>query len=462
MNRDSARRRVPSRGFTLVELLAVIVIILLVSVLTLPIVIPSLSERQVGEAARLLQGALVGARDSAIQQNAPSGIRLVPDSMFNGINPSTGLLDPNLPLAASRIVPLGLAPDHTEGYLSIFPPPPNLKVPYQGPGGGTLPLLTSSSNCLMVEESVYQIDPNSYVALPNPPVSWFWNVRVGDKVQINRSGPWYTVVGPMTVKPADGNAEMFVNVGPPGPPVPKTYPLRRYLFTNGTFYYPEFLFLVNGRDDNHNGWRDEGWDGVDNNGDGRIDEAAEWENEKWPEPIITQVVVNQPYIIRRRPIPTSSTRGVVLPSNVVIDLTTWATTRERSRLPVDPLTGYVEIVVNPAGDIVPSSIYSVPSSFGMSSAFFHFWLAERGDVMAPTTPAAAAPLLPIAPGARPDQSNGRQIGGSYRLATLFTRSGLLTTNPNMRFDDPAAPADGVAYNPNLPFLKAQQGVWGDP
>ena len=34
------------------------------------------------EAARILQGALVGARDAAIHNNTPSGIRLLPDPAF--------------------------------------------------------------------------------------------------------------------------------------------------------------------------------------------------------------------------------------------------------------------------------------------------------------------------------------------------------------------------------------------
>ena len=49
------------RGFTLIELLAVITIIVIVSAVALPTVIPALSHRQVGEAARILQSALVGA-----------------------------------------------------------------------------------------------------------------------------------------------------------------------------------------------------------------------------------------------------------------------------------------------------------------------------------------------------------------------------------------------------------------
>ena len=60
----------------------VITIILIVSAVALPTVLPALSHRQVSEAARIFQGALVGARDSAIHNNAPSGIRLLPDPAF--------------------------------------------------------------------------------------------------------------------------------------------------------------------------------------------------------------------------------------------------------------------------------------------------------------------------------------------------------------------------------------------
>jgi prepilin-type N-terminal cleavage/methylation domain-containing protein len=67
-------------GFTLIEVLVVIVIILIVSALALPTVISGMSHRQVGESARILQALLAGARDSAIRTNAPSGIRLLPCS----------------------------------------------------------------------------------------------------------------------------------------------------------------------------------------------------------------------------------------------------------------------------------------------------------------------------------------------------------------------------------------------
>ena len=87
MNRQA--RFTDRQGFTLIELLVVITLILLVSAVALPTVISAYTHRQVSEAARILQAGLVGARDIAINNNAPAGIRLLPDPVFNGINPTT-------------------------------------------------------------------------------------------------------------------------------------------------------------------------------------------------------------------------------------------------------------------------------------------------------------------------------------------------------------------------------------
>jgi len=438
--------------------LAVILIILLVSAVALPTIVSALSHRQVSESARLLQAALAGARDSAIRNNAPSGIRLLPDPVFQGVNPSTGLLDPSLILAASRLIPIEPAPAYSEGLVSIGNLPASLKLPYPGPGGGDYPVHVLGPGALVLEESTF--DPNASAFVPNPPTSWFWNVRIGDKLQINKAGSWYTVVGPMTVTGSQGNSELFVNVGPPGTQSPLAV-----LFAQGNqtvVSHAEFLFLVNGRDDNGNGWTDEGWDGVDNNGDGNIDELAEWELEYWTGPSATQSISNLPYVIERRPAPGPNAREVAFPTQVVIDLTTWSTTRERSRLPVNPYTGHVDILVNPDGSVVPVTVYSTPASFGMASAFYHFWLAERADLAEPSASGAAAPLLPVPRGSAPMLFGGRELSGEYRLVTLFARTGHLTTNENPTFDNPSAPTNGASYNPNLPFLPAQQGATAGP
>ena len=152
---------------------------------------------------------------------------------------------------------------------------------------------------------------------------------------------------------------------------------------------------------------------------------------------------------------------VALPSQVVVDLTTWSTTRERRGCRSTRITGYVDIMVNPDGSVVRSTIYSSPASFGLASAFFHFWLAERSDLAAPGASATAAPFLPLPHGLAPTLFNGLEIKGEYRLVTLFTRTGQITTNANPTFDDPHSPKTGKAYNPSLPFLSAQRGVSGD-
>lgn len=240
-------------GFTLVELLVVIVIILMVSIVALPTIISALSHRQVSEAARVVQGALVGARDQAIHDGRPSGIRLLPDPVLTTLRVD-GTPDPKGILAFNRIVPIGPAPDHSQGNLSVLDPASYANA-IRRVNGATVP-------CLVVEESVLD-----EAGVPNEPTSWWWNIRLGDKMQINQSGRWYTVVGPMVV----ANPEQFVNVGSPGTQSP--------LIRNGT--RPEYLLLVNGRDDNKNGRIDEGFDGIDNDGDGTIDEADEWEVETW-------------------------------------------------------------------------------------------------------------------------------------------------------------------------------------
>ena len=257
-------------------------IILLVSAVTLPSIISAMSHRQVSEAARVLQAALVGARDSAIHNNAISGIRLLPDPTINGIN-ANGLLDPTLPLAMNRIVPLEAAPDYDEGKVSIIKDlagSPRSRSPRLIPTlRSTNPLTRSlTMSVLMVEEC--PVDTIAFT--PNEPTSWFWNIRIGDKIRISNAGQYYTVIGPM----AQANPELFVNDGPAGTSVPA----RSELPTDRTTAIPvEYLFLVNGQDDDNDGFVDNGWDGVDNDQDGNIDIVPgvatsynEWtESEKW-------------------------------------------------------------------------------------------------------------------------------------------------------------------------------------
>ena len=488
-------------GFTLIELLVVIAIILLVSAVALPTVLPALSHRQVGEAARTLQAVLAGARDAAIRDNNPSGLRLLPDPAFSGLN-AAGHLDGTLPLAYNRIVPIGPAPEYSEGFAEVIDPkatvdavatifPNTTLLNYPVPnvfGGSTTGLIypystlsTNAGGVLMVAEMQFGAG-----GILNPPTSWFWNIRVGDKIQFNNAGPWYTIVGPMAVAPMNPstlgqNPEFFVNVGLPG----TTSPLN--LHQNGVAANPEFLFLVNGQDDNGNGWVDEGWDGVDNNGNRLVDELAEWEPETFLGALATPSVFGTQmiYTIQRRPVPQINAREVQLPSGVVIDASGWSTgTNERTRVPntaFNAFSGVIEIMINPDGSVVPTTLYSSPASIGMAGAFYHFWLAERGDVYAPaftvaTNGTITPSLLTGFPMALPmplsaiSQQNPTAaitadayaalvlnnaslpvLKGELRIVTVFSKTGQISTNENPTFN---------VLNTNQPFLEAQQGVSG--
>jgi prepilin-type N-terminal cleavage/methylation domain-containing protein len=319
------RFRSEPRGFTLIELLVVILIILAVSAVALPTALSALSHRQVSEGARTLSAALAGARDAAIKSNAPAGIRL--------------LADATLPNACSSIVPLSSPPDYSEGLVSTL-----TGAPYSP---ALMATILNGTQALVLLETV-----NDPLGLPNEPTAWMWNVRVGDKLQINNAGPWLTVCGPMVTQ----NPEGFVNFGSPGAP--------------GPLGGPEYLLVTNGCDDNANGWIDEGFDGVDNNGNGQTDETTEWEQETWRGSLINGVR-GVPYVVHRRPLPTAGSKTLALPTNVVVDLS-------RSRL--SPLNGVVDIIVNPNGKMFPSLPYSTPASLALASQFFQFWLAERADL----------------------------------------------------------------------------------
>ena len=225
---ERRRRQAGRRGFTLIELLVVMLIILLVSAVVLPTVLPAISHRQVSEAARILQGALAGARDTAINNNAPAGIRLLPDPVLNGQSTpprhQRAGLDPTEILASNRYIPIQLAPDYAEGFAAIHflsdgTPPPTLAAftrsfPYPGspcPISRTdLSRCDEAANCCTSSSRSTTAATESTCSIRRPPGTGTFGLAT--RSSSTTPGIWYTVVGPMNIF----NPELFVNVGDPG------------------------------------------------------------------------------------------------------------------------------------------------------------------------------------------------------------------------------------------------------
>ncbi|MEI7920836.1 MAG: type II secretion system protein [Planctomycetota bacterium] len=206
-------------------------------------------------------------------------------------------------------------------------------------------------------------------------------------------------------------------------------------------------------------------------------------------PDSTGFSISQEYTIRRRMVPSANSAEVGLPADVVIDATTalsmipnyglalnppnvnyanfpigdprfaYMSTSERSRLPIDPLTRYVDIIFQPDGQVVTSSASSVNNA-PFQVPFYHLWLADRGDVFPPTDPSKAngnlfTPRLPMSQG-NVLQSQHMNVANEEwvlrnerRLITIQTRTGRISSQSLEIFDSNDA---------STPFQDAQKGM----
>ncbi len=392
-------------------------------------------------------------------------------------------------LAYNRFVPIEPAPDYSEGLVSMHNDITNPLVDnWVDPLSRLAP-----SGYLVIYEAVWSGTPgfpgapNSYI---NSPTSWYWNIRVGDKFQFKNSGRLYTIIGPMVWGPAQGNPEGFVNIGAPGTPPPAD----QFGSPFGATSNPEFLYLVNGVDDNNDGFIDNSWDGVDNNLNGLVDYVPnstqyvdgpltnptnpETEPEQWLGDQKNNPVHNSMYVINRRATVSQGTREISLPGGVVIDATAWNTTAERSRLPIDSNTLYVDVMVQPNGQVIPNSLYSNPAAFGLAAAFYHFWLTDREDVHQLVVQNNVPYQLPMPEGTigYPNTNDtfwkSTFLTGERRLLTLYNRTGNIVTNEIEPAFPSSNPVSGASIfssgflgtNPNggsvvnNPFIDAQVGV----
>lgn len=384
--RGRATDRARLRGFTLLELLAVVLIIGLVTVIALPPFVGGLRERHVVSAASLVQASLLAARDNTVaamswrpgeerraltEEEALHGIRLVPEAVTRLAD---GTVDPSKALLSSTIVPILIPQTYQTGKASIYP-----RDVYPA-------TVTGGRRCLVLEQSpgAWVATVDGYVWIANEPTSWAWNMRVGERVSVD-AGIKYTICGPLVVG-FDGNAEGFVNYGPAGA---RSGFSRTYPSPDGQTFTAEieYLLLVNGHDDDKDGWIDNGWDGLDNDFDGITDDLDEWkEQEVW---IGKQLegATDALYRVIRRPVAEGA--ATVLPNPAVIDLTGWGNRDGRSRVVMNRFTGAVDLLLDRSGKVILDLPYSSRSAIGMAATFTHLWIGSRSDQSQASSPMPA-------------------------------------------------------------------------
>jgi hypothetical protein len=337
-------------------------------------------------------------------------------------------------------------------------------------------------------------------------------VRKGDKIRIGNNGRELTIVGPdvIGINPntvnfgGASNPEQFVNWGPSSSVSTPT----AILPPGAVSVTREFLIVLDGLDNDNDGYVDEAYDGIDNDNDGiidpmfngfddpslatgatngLIDDPAEFRPGEWepdpPTPLQAELnftpanlkealdnhALGSPYTILRQPVPSRGAREITMSSGVVIDMTTNLTgfpeLSERSRLPARP-TGTVDVMIAPSGQVVQplaGQIVGIPSTY----PFYHFWITDADDVVEPITLAAATtagvtrlPLPLGVPGYTPTNPE-LVLKGNRRLVTINTRSGQVTTSSLDTFD-----ITGIGANRALvlgrPYRAAESGLKEQP
>lgn len=320
------------RGVTLPEIL-VVVFVLFILFAAFPMIFGHITDkRRIDTASSTIAAYARTAADTAYASGS-AGIRVT----------------------QSHVAPLVQSGDYSEGLINVRVVPDYSPEMIQwGIDNGV-----SLYNRLLVESAVFDGVPKRSPipandlpeGVANNPTSWFWNVRLGEKIVIR--GKRYTVCGPM----AQDNAEKFVNVGPMQ--IDKTgkhrvtwSPLKR-TYGEGTHpYSTEFLLLANGEDDDRDGLIDSGWNGIDDNLNGYVDDDYEWEAERWTASA-SGGLTNAPYWIVRNPAPDAN-RKTEFPKNVIVDFA-------RSVVPGGSGMDHVDLLFDRSGNLSVPSPYAIPN-----------------------------------------------------------------------------------------------------
>ena len=176
------------RGFTLVELLVVVFILLLVSAVSIPIVAPALQGRHVREASRQINSYFAVARDTALRNGRPVGVSIERFVSKDDQGNAVGLISDMSVLLQQVEVPEDYSGDSTSSKMTIeyivFTPkddPADREEPGPSPPGFTTAPLAKAPLTLIRVVSM------------NSEVGWSNLIRIGDQIQLNYQKRLYEI-----------------------------------------------------------------------------------------------------------------------------------------------------------------------------------------------------------------------------------------------------------------------------
>jgi prepilin-type N-terminal cleavage/methylation domain-containing protein len=155
------------RGFTLAELLIVVLIISIVTVATIPFLKPALDSRRIREAARLFTSQLAAAQSQAIANGNSVGVWMEKTSS-NNPTITLGNTDTSMDLSLCEV------PD-----------------PYSG---------DTSTSTVVVNVTPPSVPGNANVGtvtMNNADTAWVGLIHKDDLIRFNNSGPYYVLSGPI-------------------------------------------------------------------------------------------------------------------------------------------------------------------------------------------------------------------------------------------------------------------------
>lgn len=209
----SARPSQRKTGFTLVELVIVIAILLVLSTLTLAMFGSSSDADRIRSSARQLQSSLLGARDRAIKSRVPRGLQLI-------LQDATAVAGSAGTRVATSMVYVGSADYWRQGAIQVG------RADFNVPSLGFTEMTANDEIAEHPEQVIVRGSQTDWNLLLSQGL-----IQTGSKIEIPAfSGDWYTINTELLLTPPAGapvNVEYLVlqMTGCRQEPALKTYPV---------------------------------------------------------------------------------------------------------------------------------------------------------------------------------------------------------------------------------------------